>query len=66
VEKTYRKLLTVAEAAAQLGMKESTVRQWIWLRQIDFVKVGRSVRLKAETLDRLVEMGTVPARDNKR
>jgi excisionase family DNA binding protein len=55
------KLLTVEEFAAYLGWQPSTVRQKVWRREIDYVKIGRSVRFKAETAEKLIERGTVPA-----
>lgn len=55
------KLLTVEEFAAALGWKPSTVRQKIWRRELDYVKIGRSVRFKPETVQRLIDAGTVPA-----
>jgi hypothetical protein len=58
---TLRNLLTVEEFAAATGMKPKTVRQRVWLRQVDFVRIGRSIRFKPETAERLIEAGTVPA-----
>ena len=55
------KLLTVQEFAVAVGLKPSTVRQKVWRREIDYVKIGRSVRFKAETAEKLIERGTVPA-----
>jgi excisionase family DNA binding protein len=55
------KLLTVNEFAAQVGWKPSTVRQKIWRRELEYVKLGRSVRLKPETAQTLIERGTIPA-----
>ena len=55
------KLLTVQEFAAAVGWKPSTVRQKIWRRELEYVKLGRSVRFKPETAEKLIERGTVPA-----
>jgi excisionase family DNA binding protein len=55
------KLLTVEEFAAATGWKASTVRQKVWRREIDYLKMGRSIRFKQETVDRLIERATVPA-----
>ncbi len=60
-----RKLLTVQEFAEVVGWKPSTVRQKIWRREVEYVKLGRSVRLKAETAQALIERGTVPALEPK-
>jgi excisionase family DNA binding protein len=55
------KLLNVEEFATAVGWKAATVRQKVWRRQIDFVRMGRSIRFKPETVQKLIERGTVPA-----
>jgi excisionase family DNA binding protein len=55
-------LLKVKDVAQITGWKESTVRQKIWLREIEFVKLGRSIRFRPETIEALLEEGTIPAR----
>ena len=55
------RLLNVEEFAAATGMKPSTVRQKVWRREIDYIKIGRSVRFKPDTAEKLIERGTVPA-----
>jgi excisionase family DNA binding protein len=55
------RLLTVEEFARATGWKPSTVRQKVWLRQLDYVKLGRSIRFKEETLQKLIEQSAVPA-----
>ena len=54
-------LLTVSETAARMSLKEATIRSWIWLRKIDYVKVGRSVRIREDTIEEIIEAGTIPA-----
>lgn len=54
-------LLSVACVAAVLGMSEATVRSWILYRRIEFVRVGRRVLVRRETLDKLIQNSTVPA-----
>jgi len=56
------RLLTVAEAAGKLGLKTATMRFWIWTRKIESVRVGRAVRLREDTIDQIIERGTIPAR----
>jgi len=53
-------LLPLKQAARELGIKLSTLRFWIWTRRIEYVKVGRSVRVKDATVRALIEEGTVP------
>lgn len=54
-------MMTVREFANTVGWSPSTVRQKIWHRELEYVKLGRSVRFKPETVQRLIEQGTVPA-----
>ena len=56
-----RGLLTVMEFAEALGRKPATVRQMVWRRQVEFVRVGRSIRFKPETVEEIIKDGTVPA-----
>lgn len=50
------RLLTAAEAAALLGVKVSTVRQWTYQRRIPYVRLagGRAVRYLLSELLRLI------------
>lgn len=54
-------LWRIGEAAVAMGLKEKTLRQKIWKRQIEFVRVGCAIRFKPSTITRLIEAGTVPA-----
>jgi excisionase family DNA binding protein len=56
------RLLTIAEAAERLRLKPATMRFWIWTRRIEHVKVGRAVRLREDTIEQIIEHGTVPAK----
>jgi excisionase family DNA binding protein len=55
------RLLTVDELAELVGWKPATVRQKVWRRQIEFVRVGRSIRFRPESVEKLIERGTVAA-----
>jgi excisionase family DNA binding protein len=55
------KLLTIEEAAAELRLKPATLYQKIWRREIEFVKLGRSVRFRAEMIEQMIQESTVPA-----
>jgi excisionase family DNA binding protein len=57
----HRNLLTTEEFAAALGLSAKTIRQWTWTRRVPFVRVGRAIRFRPETVDELVNRGTVPA-----
>ena len=56
------RLLTLPEAAERLGLKVATLRFWVWQRKIEFVRVGRAVRVSEAVVKQLIEQGTVPAR----
>ena len=57
MHKTSDQLLTVFEAAVRTGRKVSTWRRDILLRRIPYVKIGRSVRIPAEVVERLIREG---------
>lgn len=48
-------LLSVPEAAALLGIKVWTLRQWLSQRRIAFVKIGRLTKLKQEDITAFIE-----------
>lgn len=56
------KLLTVAQVAEILGLKESTIRAWIARRRIGIVRLGRAIRVPVEETSRLIAEGTIPAK----
>jgi|GEM_PF-1123420 len=60
-EMIRRQLVTVDEFAAATGMKPKTIRQKIWRRELEYVKIGRNVRIRANLVDELISRGTVPA-----
>jgi excisionase family DNA binding protein len=58
-----RALLSVDAAAAYLGISPGTLRNWISMRRIEYVKVGRLTRFSVAALDRYVLTHTVRAAD---
>jgi excisionase family DNA binding protein len=62
VEQVASGMLTVEQAARELGLKESTIRAWLLRRKISFVKLGRCVRISREEVNRLIKENTIPAR----
>ena len=63
------RLLTLSEVAAILGTSERFPRRLIAERRIEFVRVGRHVRISASALDDFVASGVVApitARNYKR
>jgi excisionase family DNA binding protein len=53
------RLLTVVEAAEQLGTGERFVRRLIAERRIRYVKLGRPVRIPESTVTEYIEARTV-------
>ncbi len=58
-----QRMMTVEEFAAEVGWKPATVRNKVWRREIEFVRMGRSIRFRAETAEKLIQAGTVPPLD---
>jgi excisionase family DNA binding protein len=56
-----RKLLTVDEAAGELALKPKTLRQKIWRREIEYLKIGGAIRIRADVIAQIIEQSTVPA-----
>ncbi|MGA3200599.1 MAG: helix-turn-helix domain-containing protein [Halobacteriota archaeon] len=55
------KLVTIGEAARQLSVSIAAVRGWRLSRKhLDFVKVGRAVRVPQKSIDELIERQMVP------
>ena len=54
-----RKLLTVEEAADQLGTSPRFIRRLIAERRIAYVKVGRHVRLALTDIEAFIARGRV-------
>jgi excisionase family DNA binding protein len=54
-------MLTVRQAAQNLGLQEVTIRKMIRARSISFMRIGRAVRISSQEVDRLITHGTVPA-----
>ena len=62
MEINRKRLLSIPEFSAPLGVKDSTTRRWLLERKIAFVKVGRLVRIPETELDRIISEGLRPAR----
>lgn len=61
-----RNLLTTEEFAAALGLSPKTVRQWTWMRRVPFIRVGRAIRFRPETVNEIIDRGTMPALEQRR
>lgn len=47
-------IYTVEEVATILKVSVATIRAWIQQKKIEFIKVGKSVRIKQSEVDRLL------------
>ena len=56
-----RRLLSVPQVAAMISVSSRTVWSWIYARKIPFIKIGGSVRIDLNELERVLDAGTVPA-----
>jgi excisionase family DNA binding protein len=59
------KLFDLVEAGKILGKAPKTLRTWIHLRKISYVLIGREYRIKRQTIEELIERGSVPARETR-
>jgi excisionase family DNA binding protein len=57
-----RKPLTIRETAESLNLSQPTIRAWVARRKIGVIRLGRSVRIPATEIERLLSENTVPAR----
>ena len=57
------KLLTLRECSELTGHRESTWRAWILHRRVPYFKMGRSVRVSEQDVEKLIERARIPARE---
>jgi excisionase family DNA binding protein len=55
------RLLKVPEAASRLNVSEKTTWKMVYARRVDVVRIGRSVRIPEEAIEKLIDNGTTPA-----
>jgi excisionase family DNA binding protein len=60
------RLWSVTEAAERLGMSEKGLRGWVYRRSISYVKIGRAVKISGETIQTIIDRGTMPALEEGR
>ena len=59
------KLLSVTEFADAVGLSPKTIRQWVWMRRVPFIRVGRAIRFRHETAEEILRRGEVPALERR-
>lgn len=52
-------LLRIPAAARVLGIKQKTLRDWVWRRKITFIKVGKGVAFRPSDLRDFIEKNVV-------
>ena len=57
MQKTTKRLLTLAECEARTGRKVATWRKAILRKEIPVVRLGRSVRIPEEFIEDLIKQG---------
>ena len=57
-----KRLLTVKQAAEELGLSDRTVWAWVYARKLGVVRLGRCVRIPQSALEELIQVGSVPAK----
>ena len=55
------KLVSVRELAETLGVKPTTIYQWVNQRKIPYVKLGKRILFKPKDINRWIEENTVDA-----
>lgn len=58
-----QKFLRIPEVANKLGLKESTIRKMIFERRLPVVRIGRTVTIPEEHIEKLIREGYRPALD---
>ena len=58
-----QRLLTVRQAAEYLGLKATTLYDWVARRKIPFVKLNGALRFDLQDMERLIESEKRPAYD---
>lgn len=54
-------LLTIAQTAEATGLSEVTLRHYVSQRRIEYVRIGRAIRIRRSAIDALIESNVVPA-----
>jgi excisionase family DNA binding protein len=63
--KMESRLMSLPQAAEQLGVTVNTLRAWVYRRKIGYTKIGRSVRVSEATIQQIIDRGTMPALEDR-
>ena len=56
------RLLTVPQFSEAIGLTPAGTRRWLLERRISSVKIGRLRKIPESEIDRLIELGYMPAK----
>jgi excisionase family DNA binding protein len=59
---SQKRMVSVRQAAEELGLSVACVRKWIAERRMEYVRLGRAIRVPGSEIDRLIAEGTIPAK----
>lgn len=59
-------LVPLRKAAERLGMPLATLRKWVYGQKIEVVYIGSRIKVSEETIEKILERGTTPAREEYR
>lgn len=61
MEKRKSKLIRVPQAAERLAVRESTIRKMIFEKRLPVVRIGRTVTIPEDAIEKMVADGYSPA-----
>jgi excisionase family DNA binding protein len=57
---------SLPQVAERLGLSVKCLRGWVLRREISYQKFGRAVRISEETIQAIIDRGTMPALEKNR
>jgi excisionase family DNA binding protein len=58
MSQTDKRLIGIDELAVRLNIKKGTLYNWVYLRRIPYVKLGRALRFDPNEIDRIVRISS--------
>jgi hypothetical protein len=59
-----KRLLKVPEVSIRMNVSIKTTWKMVYARKFDVVHIGRSVRITEESVEKMIDDGTIPAKDD--
>ena len=54
-----KRFINKEELAQYLGISVNTIRSWVWMRQIPYVKLGKLVKFDLQEMENWLKIRTV-------